>query len=225
MDTTNVHPETAVSPPVPARIRKPIVTPALLGLNVLVFVLMTVSGVSPISPDVRQVLAWGASWGPLTASGQWWRLLTACFLHFGIVHIGFNMYVLYQIGYFTEPLFGPVLFLLLYLAAGLGGNLLGLWLHPMGVSAGASGAIFGLYGGLLGFLLVRRRSLVAERVKAVTRSVLIFLGYNVVFGLADRRTDLSAHFGGLLTGFLVGCLFAKVVQAEPGGQQRREPIA
>lgn len=186
------------------------VTFTLIGLNVAVYVLMIVSGISPISPTTLQVLQWGANFGPLTEHGQWWRLLSAVFLHFGIIHIGFNMFVLYQVGLFTEQLFGGPLYLLLYLLAGVGGNVVGLWLHPNVVSAGASGAIFGVYGALLAFLLINRRSLVSEGVKSVTRSVLIFLGYNLVFGLADRHTDLTAHISGLAIGFLAGLPLARL---------------
>ncbi len=184
------------------------VTTALIVLNVLVFLGMAVSGVSLTDPTVLQLVHWGANYGPLTVSGQWWRLLTACFLHIGFIHIAFNMYVLYQVGPFTERLFGPWRFLVVYLAAGIGGNLLGLYLHPNIVSAGASGAIFGVYGGLLAFLLRQRAVIRPEAAKSVAKSALIFLGYNLVFGLASPHTDLTAHFGGLLVGFLVGYALA-----------------
>lgn len=184
----------------------PVVTYGLMAANILVFLLMLARGVS--FDNLNQMIAWGASFGPLTVHGQWWRLFTACFLHFGFLHIGFNMYVLYQIGIFTEPLFGAVLFLLLYLVAGIGGNVIGLFLHPMGVAAGASGAIFGIYGGLLAFLLRYRGVVNPQAAKGVTRSVMIFLAYNLFYGLADRHTDLTAHIGGLATGFLVGYLIA-----------------
>ncbi|MGI4827854.1 MAG: rhomboid family intramembrane serine protease [Janthinobacterium lividum] len=187
---------------------KPIVTPILIALNVLVFIAMLVGGLSPFDPTAEQVLRWGANFGPLTESGQWWRLFTACFLHFGIVHIGFNMYVLYQIGFFTERLFRGPRYLALYLVAGLGGNLIGLVLHPNVVAAGASGAIFGVYGGLLAYLLRYRGVANPQAAKAVTRSVFIFLGYNLLYGLADRHTDLTAHIGGLATGFLAGLVLA-----------------
>ena len=188
--------------------QKPIVTTALIAINVLVFVAMVASGVSLLNPTAGQVLAWGANFGPYTVNGQWWRLLSACFLHFGIVHIGFNMFVLYQIGLMTEPLFGSVLFLLVYLVAGVGANVIGLYLHPMVVSAGASGAIFGVYGALLAFLLRRKGIVNPQAAKAVTRSVMIFLAYNLFFGLADRHTDLTVHIAGLALGFLAGFVVA-----------------
>ena len=206
-----MEPDASTQPPAPpARVdpRKPVVTTALLAVNVLVFLAMIVSGISPLSPTAEQVLRWGANFGPYTAAGQWWRLLTACFLHFGIIHIGFNMWVLYQIGYFTERLFGGTRYLAVYLIAGIGGNVIGLVLHPNVVAAGASGAIFGVYGGLLAFLLRRRGVVNPQAAKAITRSVFIFLGYNLFYGLADRHTDLTAHIGGLAVGFLAGLLLA-----------------
>src|SRR5579875_2338032 len=109
---------------------KPVVTTALIVINVAVFLAMIASGLSPISPTAEQVFRWGANYGPVTMQGQWWRLFTACFLHFGIIHIGFNMWVLYQIGYFTERLFGGPRYLAVYLIAGVGGNVIGLFLHP-----------------------------------------------------------------------------------------------
>ncbi len=82
-------------------------TYVLITLNVLVFVAMVASGVSILSPTLAEAVAWGADYGPLTSgAGQWWRLLTACFVHFGIVHIALNMYVLYQIGPFVDRMFG-----------------------------------------------------------------------------------------------------------------------
>ena len=190
------------------QVPRPIVTSILIGLNVLVFLAMLAGGLSFFSPNAEQVLRWGANYGPLTESGQWWRLFTACFLHFGIIHIAFNMYVLYQIGFFTERLFGGPRYLALYLIAGIGGNLIGLVLHPNVVAAGASGAIFGVYGGLLAYLFRYRGVANTQAAKAVTRSVFIFLGYNLIYGLADRHTDLTAHIGGLITGFLAGLVLA-----------------
>ena len=192
------------------------VTPILIGLNALVFVAMVFRGISVTSPTVEQLLDWGANYGPLTLSGQWWRLLTACFLHIGLLHIGFNMYVLYQVGPFTERLFGGLRYVAVYLIAGISGNVLGLVLHPTVVSAGASGAIFGVYGGLLAFLLRERAALRPEAVRAVGQSALIFIGFNLVYGLATPHTDLSAHIGGLFAGFLAGFLLARPLRPAPG---------
>ena len=188
------------------------VTYLLIGLNILVYVAMIVSGISPSQPTILQLIHWGANFGPLDRAGQWWRLLSACFLHIGFLHIAFNMYVLYQVGPFTERLYGGARYLLLYLVAGIGGNVLGVYLHPMIVSAGASGAIFGVYGGLLAFLLRQRAAIRPEAVKAIGQSALIFIGFNLFYGLASAHTDLTAHIGGLFAGFLAGLVLVRPLQ-------------
>jgi rhomboid protease GluP len=183
-----------------------VVTIALIAINVLVFVVMAVKGVFPTSPTGEGLLPWGADFGPLTLNGgQWWRLFTACFLHFGIIHIGFNMYVLYQVGMTTEFLYGRAKYLLIYLLAGVGGNIVSLYVHPNSVGAGASGAIFGVYGAFLGFLLIRRSVIPKLAMAQMVRSAVIFLGINLVYGVMSRSTDLSAHIGGLAIGFVLGC--------------------
>jgi rhomboid protease GluP len=186
-----------------------IVSWTLIALNVLIYAAMCLKGISPVSPTAADVLPWGADFGPMTLDGQWWRVLTSTFLHFGILHIGMNMYILYQVGPFTELLYGRVRFVLLYLLAGLAGSVVSLAIHPMTVSAGASGAIFGVYGALLAFLVVQRGVIPASRSRAIAQSAGIFLVYNLLFGLSSRTTDLSAHAGGFVAGFLAGCALAR----------------
>jgi len=178
-------------------------TIVLVALNVLIFLLMVVKGVGFFEPTAESVLKWGADYGPLTLHGQWWRMLTSTFLHFGLFHLLFNMVVLLNIGLFLEALCGRLKFVVLYLVCGLGGSALSLAWHPMVVSAGASGAIFGLYGALLGFLLTHRGSIPPATVKALLKWALVFVGYNLLYGLRPG-VDMSAHLGGLLTGFVLG---------------------
>lgn len=133
-----------------------LVTPALVGLNVLVFLAMIMGGVHPFEPTTGSLLQWGANYGPMTVSGgQWWRLAASMYLHVGLIHLAFNMFVLWQAGGFIERLLGNAGFLIVYTASGLAGALVSVAWHPYVVSAGASGAIFGLYGALLGYLVVR----------------------------------------------------------------------
>jgi len=186
------------------------ITYALIAANVLVFAAMVATGVSFTQPTPLDVANWGGDYAPLTIGAhQYWRLLTSCFLHFGIVLIGFNMYVLYQIGPFIQMAFGRIRYLLIYFSAGLGGSIVSVFVHPMSVGAGASGAIFGLYGAVFGFLLIKRRSLDPAVTKSIAKSAGIFVLYNVVYGSITRTTDLSAHFGGLVTGFVVGMLLIR----------------
>ena len=207
LTATNPVPQQSGAP----RARSPYaITYALIAINVLVFVAMVARGVSFTQPTPLDVENWGGDFGPLTVGAhQWWRLITSCFVHFGIIHIGFNMYVLYQIGPFIEKVFGRARYLVIYFFAGLGGSLVSVWVHPTAVGAGASGAIFGLYGAVFGFLLRNRRSLDPAVTKSIAQSAGIFVLYNVVYGSITRTTDLSAHFGGLITGFVVGSLLIR----------------
>ena len=189
------------------------ITYALIAINVLVFAAMVASGVSFTQPMPLDVANWGGDFGPYTIGAhQYWRLLTSCFVHFGIIHIAFNMFVLYQIGPFIEMAFGRVRYLVIYFLAGLGGSVVSVLVHPQAVGAGASGAIFGLYGAVFGFLLRNRRSLDPAVTKRIAKSAGIFVLYNVVYGSITKTTDLSAHFGGLVTGFVVGML---LIRARP----------
>jgi len=195
----------------------PVVTYALIAVNALVFLAMLFTSSSFPSLTNPQMLRWGADFGPLTLNGQWWRMLTSCFLHFSFIHIGMNMFILYQVGVLTEKLFGNVRYLVLYLLAGLGGSVVSLFSHPLSVSAGASGAVFGVYGGLLGFLLVQR-GVVPTRVSlGIGRSAGVFLVYNLVWGLSSPGTDIQAHGGGLVSGLILGCALAAPIL--PTGQR------
>jgi rhomboid protease GluP len=183
---------------------RPIATIVLIGVNVAVFVLMVASGVSAVNPTALDGVRWGADYGPLTTQGQWWRLFTSMFVHFGIVHLAMNMYVFYSVGQITEALFGRARLVILYVATGLAGALLSLWVHPQVVGAGASGAIFGVYGAFLGFLVARRHVIAPDAMKAMTRSATSFLGINLVYGLISGHIDMAAHIGGLLCGLVLG---------------------
>jgi rhomboid protease GluP len=178
-------------------------TIVLIALNVLVFLIMVLQGVSVFNPTADSVVRWGADYGPLTLHGQWWRMVVSTFLHFGLIHLLFNMLVLFNIGLFLESLAGLVPFVALYLVCGLGGSAASLAWHPSIVSAGASGAIFGLYGALLGFLVRHRGSIPAESLMSLRKGAFTFIGYNLLFGLRPG-VDMSAHLGGLATGFVLG---------------------
>lgn len=178
-------------------------TIVLIAANVLVFLVMVLQGVSVFNPTADSVLRWGADYGPLTLHGQWWRMFVSTFLHFGLIHLLFNMFVLFNIGLFLESLAGRTPFVVLYLVCGLGGSAASLAWHPSIVSAGASGAIFGLYGALLGFLVRHRGSIPAESLASLRKGALTFIGYNLLFGLRPG-VDMAAHLGGLATGFALG---------------------
>ncbi len=186
---------------------RPWVTRTLLGVNVLVFVIMAVIGTS--FEDAEQMVRWGADFGPLTLHGEWWRLATAMFLHFGFLHLAFNMWALLQVGSVAERLFGPRAFLALYVLSGLGGSVMSVWWHPLVVGGGASGAIFGVAGGLIAALLLRRASDGVHALERVLPSLIAFVLYNLLFGLRTPGIDNAAHMGGLLVGALFGAVLAQ----------------
>jgi membrane associated rhomboid family serine protease/Tfp pilus assembly protein PilF len=186
------------------------VTPTLVGLNVLVFIAMVASGASIVDPDVGQLIRWGADYGGLSLANEPWRLLTAMFVHIGIIHILFNMWCLWTLGSLAERLMGNWNYLILYLLSGIGGGILSLWLHPQQVSAGASGAIFGVAGGMIALLALKKVQLPGTAVKQQVQSLLFFVGYNLLYGMRGG-IDNAAHLGGLLAGAALGAFLPRRV--------------
>src|SRR5664279_2586758 len=181
-----------------------VVTVTLVILNVAIFVIMAITTSSLFDPPADSLVRWGANYGSLTLNGQWWRMFTAMFVHIGVIHLLFNMMVLINIGFFMEAVLGRPSYFILYLVSGLGSSAASLWSHPSTISAGASGAIFGLYGGLLAFILLHLNSISWEALGPLVKGALIFIGYNIVYSLSRSDIDLAAHLGGLATGFVVG---------------------
>jgi membrane associated rhomboid family serine protease/Flp pilus assembly protein TadD len=192
------------------RSHDPVVTYILVGLNVAVFIAMVMAGVSVSSPTIPQLIHWGANFGPLTLSGQPWRLVSAMFLHIGFLHIAFNMWCLYDLGMLAESLYGRWTFLSIYMLTGVASSLTSLWWHPQSVSAGASGAIFGIVGALIAAFKLGEFTLPRAAIQGVLRSVLVFAGYNLVFGAIMAQTDNAAHVGGLIAGLVLGAAIAKL---------------
>ncbi len=182
---------------------RPVVTWGLIAACVAVFILELAKGAGFDSMTTGLAIRLGADYGPLTISGQWWRLLTSMFLHFGVIHIAMNMWCLLMLGSLAERLMGRTAFLVLYFATGLAGSLLSVGVHPENVSAGASGAVFGVAGGLVTYLWLKKAPIDFARVKLQLRSLGIFVGYNILFSLR-QGVDLMAHGGGLLAGLAIG---------------------
>ncbi|MGB8012510.1 MAG: rhomboid family intramembrane serine protease [Terriglobales bacterium] len=189
------------------------VTQAIFGINVAVFLAMALAGVSILDPTIGELRHWGANFGPLTMGGQWWRLLTCVFLHIGIIHIALNMWCLWGLGRIAEAVYDHWTFAVVYLITGLGASVASLLWNPVGTSAGASGAIFGIAGALIASFYLGEFSLPKAAVSGLLRSVVTFAGYNLVFGAVSGRTDNAAHVGGLVMGLILGALIAKVAPA------------
>lgn len=182
------------------------VSPILININIIVFILMILSGVHFMTPEVQDLLNWGANFRPLTLDGQLWRLFSACFLHIGVFHLLLNMYALLYIGLILEPYLGKVRFLTAYIISGIAASITSLMWHDITVSAGASGAIFGMYGVFLAMLTT---NLLDKSVKkAMLTSIVVFVGYNILNGFnANSGIDNAAHIGGLFSGLLIGYAF------------------
>lgn len=186
------------------------VTMALLVVNILIFAAMLVQGASLWHTSTAIPLAWGANFGPATQDGQWWRLVSAMFLHFGLLHLALNMWALWDVGRLLEQVFGRWRFLLLYLGCGVIGNLLSLVVQGnRAVSAGASGAIFGLYGALVLFLWRERAQVDRGEFRWMFGAATIFIVLALVMGQVVPGIDNSAHIGGLISGALLGVALSR----------------
>ena len=191
-------------------ISAPIVTHAIFGINVAVFLAMTLAGASPMRPSSADLLRFGANFGPRTISGEWWRLLSSMFVHIGIIHIALNMWCLWNLGALAERVYGRVTYAAVYLTTGLAASLASVAWHPATISAGASGAIFGITGALIASFKLGTFSLPDSVIQPIYRSVLAFAGYNLFFGMISGITDNAAHIGGLVCGLILGAVLARV---------------
>ncbi|HWA27218.1 MAG TPA: rhomboid family intramembrane serine protease [Lacunisphaera sp.] len=182
-----------------------LVTPILLDLNLLVFVVMVFSGLGFISFSARDLLDWGGNLRGAVLEGQIWRLFTSLFLHAGLMHLGGNLFGLAFAGLFLEPIYGRARFTACYLGSGIAAGLASIFWHASTVSVGASGAIFGLMGSALAYS-AGNRSESAFAVKSLLGFILIYVGYNLFLGLVGA-TDNACHLGGLACGLGFGGIF------------------
>lgn len=186
-------------------IKREPVTVLLIVLNTLIFLVVDFTGGSE---NGAHMLECGAAYAPLILEeGQWYRIFTCMFLHFGAPHLINNMLVLFVLGQRLEPVVGKIRFLLIYILGGIGGNLISLLLdlhtEDYAVSAGASGAVFAVMGGML-WVILRHRGRVAD---LTMRQMLVMAAFSLYFGFASEGVDNAAHVGGLLCGFLAALLF------------------
>jgi membrane associated rhomboid family serine protease len=181
-----------------ARTPRAIVTPALIALNVMVFLMMAFRADGPIA-DPKTVLEWGGSFGPRTTNGEWWRVITSIFIHTGFFQLVINMAGLAQAGLILERLVGRIALVTTYLAAGMAGVLLGISAEPLAITSGSSTAVFGVYGLLIAAFaggLVRRSeaSIPLPALKSLAPAAGIFILYNLVAGGGPLLAGLSMGF-------------------------------
>jgi membrane associated rhomboid family serine protease len=173
------------------------VTKALIALNVGIY-LAELAGGSGIDANSGWIFQNGALYGPLVAVGDWWRIVTAAFLHYGPIHLGMNMLALWWFGAPVEHALGRGRFVLLYVVSGLAGSAGALLVSPTAVTLGASGAIFGVLGAA--FVLERQGSMVFGG------QALMIIVINLVFTFAIGNISIGGHIGGLVGGAL--CMLA-----------------
>ena len=191
------------------------VTSMIIGANVLVFVGMTLSGVSPVSPQISDLVKWGANTGLQTLASQPWRMWTSNYVHIGIVHIALNMWCLWSLGVLAERIFDRWTYFLTYTFCGIAGSLASLGLHPNRFGAGASGAIFGMAGALISALYLGHLPVHPSALKSTLKSLISFAAYNLFFGAVVPAIDNSAHMGGLVCGLILGAVLARHLTSPP----------
>lgn len=190
------------------RQKKPYITILLIVINVAVFLALSFGG---MTEDAEYMLKHGAMYVPsLVEQKQYYQLFTSMFLHFGIGHLGNNMLILFVVGQQVEEEMGNIRYLILYLSSGLCGNIISaLWdIHTASyaVSAGASGAIFGLIGALF-YIAVHGRN---RRGNLSVRNILFMILISLYYGFSSSGVDNAAHVGGLCAGFVLAvCLYRK----------------
>lgn len=156
------------------------------------------------SMDPRVLVLLGANYGPAVAAGEWWRLVTSMFLHIGVVHLLVNSWALFQLGALMEHLAGRWPYLGVYFLTGVAGSLASFFWNQ-GLSAGASGAIFGILGALIAILARHRRRL-TRAARGLLQQLLFWAGLNVYLGFQISAIDNAAHLGGFAAGLLAGLL-------------------
>lgn len=181
------------------------VTFTLIGICVVLFALMVLSGANLFTPSTEVMLKWGADNRIYTiVKGEWWRIFTSIFEHFGVIHLFMNMASLYAMGLLLEPFIGKWRFLAAFLVTGIGGSIASLWWNENAVSAGASGAIFGMFGLLLALLTTNLIEMSIRR--SLLPNIIWVVVINLFLGIIPF-VDYAAHLGGLFTGLLLGYLY------------------
>ena len=196
-------------------IRKAPVTLGLVFINIVLFLFVETHGGSA---DTGVMVRYGALYWPrIERDLEYWRLLTAAFLHFGVEHLGNNMLLLFLLGDNLERALGSVKFLVLYLVSAVAANLVSVFTAPEEelyhtVGAGASGAVFAVIGGLI-WAIIRNKGQLED---LSVRQMLIFAALSVYYSAVSANVDNAAHLGGLAAGFLLSVLLYR----RPGPEDR-----
>ena len=197
-------------------IKKEPVTTILILINIVIFFLVEITG---SSENTMHMLECGAAYTPyILEQGEYYRIFTCMFLHFGMEHLANNMLVLFVLGQRLEPIAGKIKFLLIYLLGGMGGSLLSVYMdirkQEYAISAGASGAVFAVMGAMI-YVLLRNRGRVAD---LSAKQILVMAVFSVYLGFAAGGVDNAAHVGGMIFGFVMAVILyhpRKIRNAEP----------
>jgi rhomboid protease GluP len=188
------------------------VSMAIIVINILLFIFELSRGVSLMSPDTGDMINWGANVAALSLTGDAWRLFSSMFLHIGLIHILFNMYMLFAFGPVVERMFGSARFTLIYLWSGLFGSLVSAMYHgaqmQVVVAAGASGALMGISGAFVGHWMVSNVRGVSQEALSMRGPLAQTIGLNLVLGFINPGVDNACHMGGLISGVILGAAFS-----------------
>lgn len=190
------------------------VTAAFIAINVIVWFVMVVRGVNWFQPDADALKAWGANFGPLTTHNEGWRLLTACFLHAGLVQLLVNQWVLWQYGEWLERFFGSLGFALLYILTGLASSLVAIRWQPEAVFVGSTGPIAGLIGAVAAFCWRVPSAVPKQALNRLRAGTFVFLGVNVGYAIYEKRLDAAGFLSGLAFGFIGGLVLSQSLFGE-----------
>jgi len=181
-------------------------TSLLVGVNIVFYLGVMITGGTNGPSGIQNLINWGAKVGPFIADGEYWRLAMPMFLHIGFFHLLTNLFGLVIFGSMVERTFGTRNLVAIYLAAGIMGNVASFVAGP-NVGVGASGAVFGILGAF-GMYLITNRRLLGQVGRQQLTSIGVIVGINIVFGLSVSGIDNAAHLGGLVAGGLVAFLIA-----------------
>ncbi len=185
-------------------------TSAIVAANIVMFAVMAVfTGSQAISgPNNQTLLDFGADIGVRAMHGEYWRIVSNLFVHIGLLHCFMNMWIFAVMGPNVEKIYGTVKFTLAYFFAGIIASLTSIYMNPQQISAGASGAVFGIFGLWFGFLVANKSILQENFVKSNMKSAVVFLIMVLANGFMRSGIDNAAHIGGVVAGFMCGFLLS-----------------
>lgn len=189
-----------------ARLRFPYLTAIFFIANVALYIVTSWQSEHWLNGDRQTLTQWGALVAPLVTGGEWWRVLTASFLHAGLMHIALNMMALVDAGRLVERLYGSRNFAIIYSVSAIAASTASLWWRQDILGVGASGAIFGVYGSLIAYLVRQRGSVPLQMMRTLSLTMVIFLVFAVMAGIFIPGIDNAAHLGGFLAGIVCGLL-------------------